>query len=203
MNLGNSVGLQMLRERLRGARWLAELRDDRQAVSATEFALVLPFMLLILIGMTEVTGALNQDRKVSRIASSITDLVAQSQTVTTAEISSILDLGEKILEPYPADELTSIIASISFDEDGTPSVDWSWDSTGSEPWTPGSAPPVTLPSTVAAPNTSIVLGQANLDYTPIFAGVFTSYFDRASSIELSDTYYLRPRLTDTVDCSNC
>lgn len=177
--------------------------EDRRGVSATEFAVILPFMFILLIGMAEATGALNQDRKVSRISNSITDLIAQSQTVTTSELSSLLDIGEKILDPYPADTLEIIVASVTFDEDGDATVDWSRNNSSGTPWSRGSAPPITLPDTVAQPNTSIVVGQTNLTYTPAFAGIFTSYFSRASSIDLSDTYYLRPRLTDTVTCDNC
>jgi Flp pilus assembly protein TadG len=160
-------------------------------------------MLIILIGMAEITGAMNQDRKVSRIANAITDLVAQAQTVTPAELAGVMDLGQKVLAPYPADDLYIIIASISFDDDGDAEVDWSWDSDSEAPWTEGAAPPITLPDTIASPNTSIVVGVTSLEYTPPFAGIFTSYFSRSDALTLTDTYYLRPRLTDTVQCSAC
>jgi Flp pilus assembly protein TadG len=182
---------------------LRRLWRDRQGIAATEFAMILPFMFLLLIGMAEITGAMNHDRKVSRISNAIADLVAQAQTVTTGELDGVLDLGEKILAPYPADELSIVVASVSFDEDGEASVDWSYDSTGGAPWTDGAAPPITLPDTINIANTSIVVSVATLGYEPPFAGIFTRYFERESSIELSDAYYLRPRLTDTVQCSNC
>ncbi len=165
--------------------------------------MILPFMLVLLIGMEEVTGALNQDRKISRISNSITDLIAQAQTIDTNDMDAIFDLGGKILAPYPDDNLKVLLASVTFDEDGKPTVDWSYDSKHGKPWAKGSKPPVTLPDTVAIPNSSIVVGQASLTYVPTFAGIFTEYFDRASSIDLSDTYYLRPRLTDTVTCDDC
>ena len=176
---------------------------DRRAVAATEFALILPFMLLLLIGMAEITGAMNQDRKVARISNSIADLVAQAQTVTSNELLGVMDLGEQVLAPYPVDELEIIVASVSFDEDGNAEVDWSYDSGGDAPWASGAEPPITLPDTVAAANTSIVVSVTTLNYEPPFAGVFTQYFSRDSSLELSHTYYLRPRLTDTVQCTNC
>jgi len=197
------------RTRRPATRYLRQLWRDRKAIAGTEFALILPFMLLLLICMAEITGAMNEDRKVSRISSSIADLVAQAQTVTTGELDAVLDLGEKILAPYPDDDLEIIIASVTFDEDGDPEVDWSYDSSGSEPWSEGAAPPFTLPATLSSPNTSIVVCQTTLGYVPPFAGIvtnakmFAGYFERDTLIELSDTYYLRPRLTDTVVCSNC
>ncbi len=165
--------------------------------------MILPFMLVLLIGTEEVTGALNQDRKISRISNSITDLVAQAQSIDTGDMDAIFDLGGKILAPYPADNLEIVLSSITFDEDGNPVVDWSYDNKSGKPWAKGSKPPINLPGTIAAPLTSIVVGQANLAYKPTFAGIFTEYFDRLSSIDLSSTYYLRPRLTDTVTCDDC
>lgn len=176
---------------------------DRKGVSAVEFAMILPFMLILFIGMVEISDAYNQDRKVSRMANAITDLVAQAQTVSRGDLDGVLDLGATILAPYPADDLDIIVSSVSFDASGNASVDWSYDISGSTPWSAGSPPPITLPETLASPNTSIVLGQSTLAYTPTFANLFTNYFPRAASITLSDTYYLRPRLTDTVLCMNC
>lgn len=188
------------RRRLAGLR---SLHADKRAVSAIEFSMILPFLLILLIGMEEVTGTLNYDRKVSRIANSVADLVAQAQTITPADLSAMMALGGKILDPYPDTNLETIVASVTFDEDGDPAVDWSYSSKGGSPWAEGSTPPIELPATVAAANTSIVVTQTNLNYVPTFSGLFTEYFSRASSIDLSDTYYLRPRLTDTVKCPAC
>ncbi|MET1413647.1 TadE/TadG family type IV pilus assembly protein [Roseibium sp. HPY-6] len=185
-------------------RALKRLRRDEDGVSAVEFAMILPFMFLLLIGMTELAEALNQDRKVSRIANAIADLVAQEEAVERNDLNDLLDIGAEILAPYPADNLQVIVASITFDEDGNASVDWSRDSAESAPWTAGDAPPIALPASVAVPNTSVVVGQTNLTYTPSFTGVFTNMFDWSpSALELSDTYYLSPRITGTVTCGNC
>nr|WP_319385804.1 TadE/TadG family type IV pilus assembly protein [uncultured Roseibium sp.] len=166
--------------------------------------MILPFMFLLLIGMTELAEALNQDRKVSRIANSIADLIAQEEGVSTGDLDSLLVIGEKILDPYPADNLQVIVASITFDEDGDATVDWSRDSSGTQPWSAGGAPPITLPGTVAVPNSSIVVGQTNLTYTPSFTSLFTGIFNWSpSALDLSDTYYLSPRITGTVTCTNC
>lgn len=178
---------------------------DRHGVSGVEFAMILPFLLMLLIGMTEITDALNQDRKVSRMSSAITDLVAQAQTVDTDELDLYMSLGERILAPYPTDNLSIIIASVSFTATGEAEVDWSYSdpSSASSDWKPGEPPPVTLPPTVAIPSTSIVLGQATLDYVPPFAGLVLGNYKSFSSLTLSDTFYLRPRLTGTVLCSDC
>lgn len=165
--------------------------------------MILPFMLILLIGMEEVGGTLDYDRKVSRISNSVADLVAQGQTLTPADLKALMNIGGKILDPYPDTDLETIVASVTFDKKGNPAVDWSYSSKGSSPWAKNSKPPIDLPAAAAKPLTSIVVTQTNLKYVPTFAGIFTDYFSRASSIDLSDTYYLRPRLTDTVKCPDC
>ncbi|MEP2705794.1 MAG: TadE/TadG family type IV pilus assembly protein [Roseibium sp.] len=176
---------------------------NTEGVSAVEFAMILPFMLVLFIGAVELTDTFDKDRKVNRIASAITDLTAQAQTVTPDELDSVIKLGKVILGPYPNTQLEVILASVSFNDEGKATVDWSRDNKKGAPWDKGKAPPITLPETVAAPNTSVVVGQVNLTYVSAFAGLLTSYFKRASSFELSETYYLRPRLTGTVECQNC
>jgi len=205
MNHGNKLKLDLI-FRLRFLRsagnrlWL-----DRKGVSGVEFAMILPFLLMLLIGMVEITDALNQDRKISRMSSAITDLVAQAQTVNKSDLLAFISLGEKILEPYPKDNLSILIASVSFKPTGEAEVDWSYSkpSSASSAWKQGEPPPITLPPTVAIPSSSIVVGQATLDYVPPFAGFVLDQYKSFSSLTLSDTFYLRPRLTGTVLCSDC
>ncbi|PVB60272.1 hypothetical protein DCO57_18395 [Labrenzia sp. 011] len=180
------------------------LWSDGRAVAATEFALILPFMVLLLVGVIDISGAINADRKVSRIANSTTDLVAQAQTLDTNDLDDILALGGKIMAPESDDTLTTIIASITFDGKGNATVDWSYDSEQNTPWAQGSVPPITFPETVAAPETSIVIAQSTLIYTPPFSGMFfAKTFPRLSQYTLRDVFYLRPRLTNTVSCTDC
>ena len=204
MNPGNDDRKSFIDTKHAASDVTKRLYKDESAVSAVEFAMILPFMLLLLIGMTELAEALNQDRKVSRIANSVADLIAQEEGVSTGDLDSLLVIGEKILDPYPSDNLQVIVASITFDEDGDASVDWSRDTAGAQPWSSGDAPPITLPSNIAVPNSSIVVGQTNLTYTPSFTGLFVGIFDWSpSALDLSDTYFLSPRITGTVTCSNC
>ncbi|MFN3129782.1 TadE/TadG family type IV pilus assembly protein [Roseibium sp.] len=188
--------------------WFKRFRRDQKGVAGIEFAMILPFLLVFLIGMVEVTDALNQDRKISRMANAVTDLVAQAQTVTRSELNTYLQLGETILKPYPSDDLTFVIASVTFQANGAPEVDWSYQRKAgvggpATDWTDGQEPPISLPATLVSPNTSIVVGVATLGYTPPFAGIFTQYYSRDSIITLSDTYYLRPRLVGTILCTDC
>ncbi|MEP3300091.1 MAG: TadE/TadG family type IV pilus assembly protein, partial [Pseudoruegeria sp.] len=113
------------REQNRRRETASQLISDRSAVAAVEFALILPFLLLLLIGMAETTSALNQDRKVSQIASSVADLVAQSESISTSEAADIMLAASAIMSPYESSRLSVTIASVTFDDEGNRAVDWS------------------------------------------------------------------------------
>ncbi|MEP2724199.1 MAG: TadE/TadG family type IV pilus assembly protein [Roseibium sp.] len=167
-------------------------------MAAVEFALILPFLLLLLIGMAETTSALNQDRKVSQIASSVADLVAQSESISTSEAADIMLAASAIMSPYESSRLSVTIASVTFDDEGNGEVDWSVDQDGGTPWAAGSEPPIDIPETIAKAGTSIVVGQSSYTYIPMFASLAQNLFPSASTIPMGDVYFLRPRLSTSV-----
>ncbi|WP_417688038.1 TadE/TadG family type IV pilus assembly protein [Roseibium sp.] len=171
---------------------------DTRAIAAVEFALILPFLLILLIGVAETTSALNHSRKVSQIAGSVADLVAQAEQLSAAEAQDIMTASNEILAPYTTATLQVIIASVTFDEDGNPEVDWSIDQDGDTPWARGSEPTIEIPDQVALPGTSIVIGQSFYTYIPMFATLAQNIFPRATAIPMGDVYFLRPRLTNKV-----
>lgn len=184
--------MRFLMKNLINSLWL-----DKRAIAATEFALILPFLLFLLMGAHVVTGAMNHDRKVSRISSSVADLVAQAQTVTTGDLAAVLDLGETIMDPYDSSTLNIVVASVSFDGAGDPIVDWSYGLDGGSPW--GSTPPITILPAIALPNTSVVISDTTLTYNAPFSGIVPGL----DELDLQARHYLRPRVTGTIECTNC
>ncbi len=174
------------------------LTGDRRGVAAVEFALILPLLLIVMIGTAETTSALNYKRKISQVAFSVADLVSQSSSLSSGDMSDIMTAARAIMQPFPADGLNVVIASVSFDSRGKATVDWSVNQSGGTPWSKGSAPPVTFPAGTARAGTSVVIGRANSTYTPLFASMAQSIFPRAASIFMEDTYFLLPRLSDKV-----
>ncbi|WP_209015248.1 TadE/TadG family type IV pilus assembly protein [Roseibium limicola] len=179
-------------------RQLARLNTDARGVAAVEFALILPILLLLLVGMAEFTTALNQKQKVSQTARSVADLVAQADIVSSSDMQDVMYAAQQIMQPYTDETLDVIVASVSFDEDGDVTVDWSRNRTGGAPWAPGSEPPVTIPDEISFAGTSLVIGYTASTFVPAYASLTTKYFPSMSSVQLSDIYFLRPRLTTTV-----
>lgn len=179
------------------------LASKEEGVAAVEFALLLPVLLILLIGMSETTEALNHDRKVSQVASTMADLVSQAQEISATEISDYFKGADSIMSPYESGPMNIIIASIRFDGSGNPKVDWSRGNKINTPWAKGTQPPIKIPDVVKIPDTFVIVGMTSYNYTPMFASLAQGIFPRAKSMKLEDTYFLRPRLSDAVECKTC
>ena len=80
----------------RGAgRLFRRLSGDPSAASAVEFAIMLPIMLLMFFGTAEFGEAITIDRKVGHVASALGDLVAQSKSLSDADMQNILDASSR------------------------------------------------------------------------------------------------------------
>lgn len=179
---------------------LFNLRRDNRGVAAVEFALILPFMIILLIGMAETTTGLNQNRKVNQVASSIGDIVAREITVTKASLQDIMAARNYIMMPYDASGMTVVVASVSFDKDKKATVDWSADQNGNSAagWSVGGAPPINIPAGAVAAEKSIIVCTTKYTYIPMFASLAQNIFPRATSFDLSGLVFLRPRLTTKI-----
>ena len=164
--------------------WLLRLWRDRRGVSAVEFALLAPVMIVILFGSVETSLLLTADRKVTQTASSVADLVAQDDIITVDEMTDIFTASTAILEPYDTAPLQMRVSSVSMAADNSISVDWS-EGKNMTPRAPGSS--VSMPSGLLQPNTSIVMAEVSYAYVSSI-GAFLK-----TPITLNDTFYLRPR----------
>jgi Flp pilus assembly protein TadG len=173
---------------------------SQRGLSAVEFALILPILLTLFLGGTEITQAITIKRKVTIATRTIGDLVAQDISITNAEMTSILAATEAVLAPYSPANLRIVVSSIGIDNEGAAKIVWSDASAGATARAVNE--PVTLPTGKdAAGNTAPSLGLKNAtliwteteyDYTPTIGYVVTG------TMELADHVYLRPRLTNKI-----
>lgn len=176
-------------------------RDDR-GVSAVEFALIAPFMILLYFGLVELCQALIAERKTNHVASSVGDLVAQSESVTKASGSTgptslpdIYSIGTAVMAPFDTSTLQMRVTSVTADANGKPLVDWSNSYGGYSPAIQKGAV-VTLPMTLTA-GSSIIMADAKYKYTSAIGYVLPKVQN------FSETFYLRPRRSDQVTCADC
>ena len=92
---------------------LGRFRAATDGVAAVEFALVLPIMVTLLLGMSEVTHAVNVDRKLTLLSRSLADLSSRDRELTGAQVNDIFRAASVIMQPYDASKLQMTITSMS------------------------------------------------------------------------------------------
>lgn len=174
-----SLGLERLAAAAR-----SRLRDER-GVAAVEFALIVPILITLYLGMVEFSRAITADRKVTSVSSATADLVARTTAMNTAEMNNIFQAATSIMTPYSASPLNMVVTAVNIDAGGIAKVDWSKGYQGGSPKTDGAT--VTLPNGLATPNTCLVMTEVTYNYQSALNYIIDA------PITLSDTFYMRPR----------
>jgi Flp pilus assembly protein TadG len=172
---------------------LRRFRSDRGGVAAVEFSLILPVMLAIYLGGVEVGDGYAIDTRVTLVARSVTDLATQYVTIDNQDMSNILGASTSIVAPYAAANITVTLSEVTTDNSGKGTVTWS-DSLNGTARAVGSK--ITLPASLQTPNISLIFGEVSYAYTPALGYVITG------TITLSDSFYMMPRLANSVTRSN-
>jgi Flp pilus assembly protein TadG len=178
------------RAALRRRRFGRRFTKDNSGLSALEFALILPIMVVLYLGGFEVSEAFMINRKVTHATSVLGDLVAQAETINDSEMNNILDAVEAVMNPYSSGPMWMIVSGVQIDDEGIATVVWS-DARNVSAYSPGTE--IDLPEAVKQPNTFLVVAEVNYAYTPTFGHSLTGVID------LQDLFYLRPRLQNDVD----
>ena len=170
-------------------KWRRSFHRDERGITAVEFAIVFPIMLTLYWGAVDISQVLTADRKVTSVASTTADLVAQAETLDTAALTDIYAAATAILSPLPSTDLSIVVTSIAIDEDGDPEVDWSNAHNGSERT---STAGLDIPAGMIVEGGSIVVAEV----TYLYDSVATRFVSQNFSLE--DAFYLRPRKVDKV-----
>jgi Flp pilus assembly protein TadG len=152
-------------------------------------------MALIYFGVVELTQGAMAEQRVAHAASAIGDLVAQSKTVTSAQVTDVFTIGQTIMYPYSTTGLQMRVSSLTADANGNVTVAWSQGS-GMTALTKGSTVSG-ISSTVIGANESVIMGESSYVYTSVFGAVMPQ------PVTFTEKYYLRPRLGSAVACADC
>lgn len=186
-------------------------RSETRGVAALEFALVAPLLLALYFVTMEVAQAIETNKKVGRVASMVADLITQQQTMTKAELEGIMRIGESILQPYNRTKPHIVVTAIEVTDESTPKVKVVWSrELENGVFAPDQAPGTitTVPTKLEIKGTFLLRVQTQLHYLPVIAWTadqkgtlgLAAAFD---NIAMSEQYYLRPRMSQTIPCSDC
>lgn len=179
---------------------LAVFWRDRRGVAAVEFALVLPLMLIMYLGMAVTTIGISIDRKLTIASRALADLTAQRGRISDSEKDNIFAAAAAVMAPYSPAGAELALFSVYIDSKGAARVCWSDANKAGIAPAAGSA--YTFPPSAADltrnVSSSVIVGQVTYPYSTGLAGVFEmlglfgGVFDNGV-LRMSETTYMRPR----------
>ena len=185
-----------------GRRIFARFRRDRRGVSALEFALIAPILILVYFGMAELSEAMMAQRRVSHATSAMGDLVAQHDNAQmpmhlNTDVPNVLAAATDILAPFPTAPLNLRMTSVVVQSDGSTKVDWSAaQGTALPQYAQGTS--ITVPSGLISTTQgdSVIMVESSYHYTSPIGYVLPG------GLNFGETFYLKPRKTPYVALVN-
>jgi Flp pilus assembly protein TadG len=185
---------------LRARRCVADLLTDCSGIAATEFAVIVPIMLVMFFGTVEFSSGVAVDRKVTLVARTLSDLTSRSISVADSDMTNFFTASCKILTPYPSAPTQATISELYVDPSTLQArVQWSksasFDSSCNVTLGTGRtvSSTVTIPTQLAVAGTYLIFSEVSYLYTPTIGYVMAK-----AGVHLSDVAYTRPRQTTCV-----
>jgi Flp pilus assembly protein TadG len=169
-----------------------------RAMAATEFAIILPVMLIVFTGSLIYGTASEINRKVTLTARDVTDLVTQYESITTADMTTLINSAAQVLAPFSTANASVVVTEVTMNSAGQGTVTWSVSlNSNANPLTPGQTQPLpaniqAIPAVSNQTSVSVIWGHVSYTYTP------TIGYQLTGPITLYDDIYLAPRLSAQV-----
>jgi Flp pilus assembly protein TadG len=164
---------------------------DRGGLAAVEFALTLPFLLLIYFGGVELTQGVMLNRQVALTSTTIATIVSQYTTISAStQLSDILAASTQILAPYGSGTPKVVVSLVTIDANGNATVTWSQTLNGTARV---AGAPVTVPVDLDIANTTLIWSETTYAYAPVFDFMGVGPFNLYASI------YMVPRESTTIN----
>ncbi|HEX7587469.1 MAG TPA: TadE/TadG family type IV pilus assembly protein [Anaerolineae bacterium] len=185
----------MIVGRRRALQFLARFIHSRSGIAATEFAFILPIMLVLFFGVVEATNGIAAYRDVSMMVHTTSDLTSQSKSVQDADLTNYFNASTGLFYPYVTSatdpNLKQSISQLWVDSNLHARVQWAKNSDGTDPPSPGTI--VTIPDSLKVAGTYVIYSSASYLYVPT-----VGYVMNKAGITLRDFAYTRPRMSQCV-----
>jgi Flp pilus assembly protein TadG len=181
----------------RARRLAARGMHDRSGIAATEFAMIVPIMLVLFFGIIEITNGVAAYRDVSTMAHTTSDLTTQSLSVMDSDLTNFFNASTGILYPYVTSatdpNLKQSIALLWVNPTLQARIQWAKNSDGSTPSPAGTV--VSIPVSLQVANTYVIYSSTSYLYVPV-GGI--GYVMNKAGVMLSASAYTRPRMSQCV-----
>jgi len=107
------------------SRLIKRLKRNQRGVAAIEFGLSLPFLVLLMFGVVEITRFILVAQMVTNVSRTMADLSSQGKTMTSAELTSLFSAIKFVAKPFDIQaDGKVIVSSISVVGSDTPDMNW-------------------------------------------------------------------------------
>lgn len=172
---------------------IINLRNDQHGVAYLEFALLLPFLMLLFLGGIELSRYVQAGQKADKLTHTVVDLIAQAPTISESELDQIMQAVEHIMNPLPFEQNGVIIVScVGYNSYGQLRVKWQYKGGGeldrdSAIGTSGNQPNLPDGFTVEARD-NVIIAETYYSMQPMISE------DYAEPMEFYRTAYYLPRI---------
>jgi len=170
---------------------LRALATDQNGVSAVEFAMLLPLMLTLYFGGVEISQAVGADRKVTLVARTTADLVAQAASLSVSDMTNVMNAGKAVVVPFDTSKLWITLTNVTIDSTGKATVCWSQTLNGTAKANNDDVSSK-IPTSLKVASTTLIWAEVGYGYKPTIGYVVTG------TLNLTDQIFMRPRLTTSV-----
>jgi hypothetical protein len=102
----------------RALRLVAGLARSAGGATAVEFALASPVLILLMLGSVELGRFIILNQKLDRVAVSMADLVARSETISDSQIDDIFIAAAEVAQPFPIADAGRVFVSSVINPEG-------------------------------------------------------------------------------------
>jgi len=203
------IGFRLLRSAL-------DMFGDRSGIAATEFAVIVPIMLVMFFGVVEFSSGVAVDRKVTLVTRTLSDLTSQAPssapqatfaTVTDSYLQNVFTASISIFQPYSPTPTNARISEIYVDSNGVARIQWSKAAaigTGATQATlttstrnPTDDVTSLVPPSLLVKQTYLIWSEVTYLYKPTIG-----YVMAPTGVTLGDVAFTRPRLVTCLVYNN-
>lgn len=156
-------------------------------IAAVEFALIVPVMLVMYLGMSELSRAISNSRRVTLLARTLADLTSRGDVVT---MNDIFAAGGIVLAPFDASGARMVVSAAGVYGSGASAVGKVCSSKASGTGATALAPKavIDVPAGFQADGMRFLRADVTMDYTPMLGSNIMQYFtgNGSSSITFSE-----------------
>ncbi|MCO6186511.1 TadE/TadG family type IV pilus assembly protein [Rhizobium sp. L1K21] len=172
------------------------LRKDQRGVSAIEFALIFPILIVLFAGAVDLGQALMVHRKINQIVGTTTDIVSRDPSWTASKLDAVLKGASSIILPFKTSDLKLTVMVVDINSANQATVNWAR-GYNVDPPKYGDKSPVAIPADIVEPGVQLVTAEATYSLVTPFASLMQS-LTGSSAYNYDRFSIMRPRVNDTI-----